>query len=307
MSTFTAKPIDELPEASALQDGSMIPICQSGAAKRLSGANLKAYAAAAGKAQAEAALGNMIVEVVALEEGATATVTKTVDPDTGVIKLTFGFPPGSGGGIPTVNIISYVNGDPVSFTLYKDQWDGTTYELSCLGYKLISAEDGVQLGLDSTASAVNNQYVIEAALTMPQASTVEAKPADNTAGRVNVKISAVKVPPTDITIALFGLEEAERVMVTQTAITGVTVPVTGEKPVKTIDNTQFTGTITWDPSVSTFAASTVYTATITLVAKPGFKLNGVAANSFTVAGASSVSNSASSGVVTAKFPATASA
>jgi hypothetical protein len=52
-----------------------------------------------------------------------------------------------------------------------------------------------------------------------------------------------------------------------------------------------------------FAASTVYTATITLTAKTGYTLQGVAANYFTVAGATSVSNSANSGVITASFPA----
>jgi hypothetical protein len=48
----------------------------------------------------------------------------------------------------------------------------------------------------------------------------------------------------------------------------------------------------------------VYTATITLTAKTGYTLTGVTANFFTVAGATSVSNSADSGVVTAVFPAT---
>ena len=83
------------------------------------------------------------------------------------------------------------------------------------------------------------------------------------------------------------------------------VPGVGEKPVTAItEGKQFTGTVTWSPEVSTFAASTVYTATITLTPKVGYKLDGVAANFFTVAGATSVSNGANSGVVTAVFPAT---
>ena len=45
-------------------------------------------------------------------------------------------------------------------------------------------------------------------------------------------------------------------------------------------------------------------ATVTLTPKVGYKLDGVAANFFTVAGAASVSNGANSGVVTAVFPAT---
>jgi hypothetical protein len=58
---------------------------------------------------------------------------------------------------------------------------------------------------------------------------------------------------------------------------------------------------------ATFSYSTAYTATITLTPKTGYTLTGVAANFFTVAGATSVSNSAGNGVVTAVFPATASA
>jgi hypothetical protein len=90
------------------------------------------------------------------------------------------------------------------------------------------------------------------------------------------------------------------------AIEGVTVPVTGGTPVTTITgNAQYSGTVVWSPSVSgTFAASTAYTATITLTAKEGYTLHEIAANFFTVAAATSVSNAANSGVVTAEFPKT---
>ena len=92
-------------------------------------------------------------------------------------------------------------------------------------------------------------------------------------------------------------------------IAGVTAPVTGATPVTTIIETaQYTGTITWHGSGApvTFAAGVVYTATITLTAKSGFTLTGVATDFFTVAGSTSDTNTASSGVVTAVFPATAS-
>jgi hypothetical protein len=90
-------------------------------------------------------------------------------------------------------------------------------------------------------------------------------------------------------------------------ITGIAPPFYTANPVTTITGTsQYTGTVTWNPSDSTFAATTVYTATINLTAKSGYTLTGVTANFFTVAGATSVSNSADSGVITAVFPATAS-
>ena len=90
------------------------------------------------------------------------------------------------------------------------------------------------------------------------------------------------------------------------AIQGLTVPATGETPVTAItENAQYSGTVSWSPNHSTFAASTVYTATISLTAKSGYTLDGVSANLFTIAGATSVSNVANSGIITAVFPATA--
>lgn len=205
----------------------------------------------------------------------------------------------SGGGT------SYVVGLPVALTL--TGWDpdaqGTTYKLKAEGYKI--GAGGVQLGLPSDSSTVNTQAVVAAALTIVNTAVYAPNKDTNTAGYTEITISAVTAPSRDLTVAIFGLVEAERVTVTEAAIEGVTAPVVGEKPVTAItEGKQFTGTVTWSPEVSTFAASTVYTATITLTPKVGYKLDGVAANFFTVAGAASVSNEANSGVVTAVFPAT---
>ena len=94
--------------------------------------------------------------------------------------------------------------------------------------------------------------------------------------------------------------------VTTKAIPGVTVPATDATPVTTITaTTQYTGTVTWAPAHDPFEAGTVYTATITLTAKAGYTFTGVAASFFTVSGATTVTNAADSGVVTAEFPAAA--
>jgi hypothetical protein len=91
------------------------------------------------------------------------------------------------------------------------------------------------------------------------------------------------------------------------AIPGVTAPVTGATPVTAITPTaQYTGTVTWAPTDSPFKGGTAYTATITLTAKTGFTLTGVAADFFTVASATAI-NPINSGVVTAVFPETAAA
>lgn len=206
----------------------------------------------------------------------------------------------SGGGSP-----AYVVGLPVALTL--TGWDpavqGTTYKLKAEGYKI--GAGGVQLGLPSDSSTVNTQAVVAAALTIVNTTVATPNKNTNTAGYTLITISAVTAPSRELTVAIFGLEEAERVTVTEPVIGGVTAPVVGETPVTAItEGKQFTGTVTWSPEVATFAASTVYTATITLTPKAGYKLDGVAANFFTVAGATSVSNGANSGVVTAVFPAT---
>jgi len=87
------------------------------------------------------------------------------------------------------------------------------------------------------------------------------------------------------------------------AIQGLTIPATGGTPVTSItENAQYSGTVTWSPNHSTFAASTVYTATITLTPKTGFTLTGVAANFFKVSGATAT-NSSNSGIINAVFPA----
>ncbi len=109
-------------------------------------------------------------------------------------------------------------------------------------------------------------------------------------------------------------DETETVADTDTivdiaAISGLTIPVLGETPVSSIaDTAEYTGTVTWDGGwdwSSYFGGEKAYTATITLTAKSGYTFTGVVADFFTVAGASTVSNAAGSGVITAVFPATA--
>ena len=207
----------------------------------------------------------------------------------------------SGGGSPT-----YVVGAPVLFTL--TGWDaaeqGTTYTLTAEGYKI--GANGVQLGLPSDSSTVNTQAVIAAALTVVNTAVTAPNKKEGTVGFTTITISAVNAPSRELTIAIFGLEEAERVTVTEPVIEGIPAPVARKYPAKVVrEGRQFTGTVAWSPSAVAFNYATVYTATITLKAKVGYTFDGVAENFFTAAGATSVSNAANSGVVTAVYPATA--
>lgn len=201
---------------------------------------------------------------------------------------------------------AYVVGAPVLFTL--TGWDtaeqGTTYTLTAEGYKI--GENGVQLGLPSDSSTVNTQAVIAAALTIVNTKVTAPDKEKNVAGFTEITISAVNAPSRDLTVAIFGLEEAERVTVTESAIEGIPAPVARKYPAKIVqESRQFTGTVAWSPSAVAFNYATVYAATITLKAKVGYTFDGVAENFFTAAGAASVSNAANSGVVTAVYPATA--
>ncbi|MDR1158036.1 MAG: polysaccharide deacetylase family protein [Oscillospiraceae bacterium] len=86
-------------------------------------------------------------------------------------------------------------------------------------------------------------------------------------------------------------------------------PRTGNTPVRTITtSSQYAATVAWSPSHPTFRADTVYTATITLTPKPGWKLDGVPANWFRIyyptGGAVQVTHEAGSGILTHTFPAT---
>jgi hypothetical protein len=95
-------------------------------------------------------------------------------------------------------------------------------------------------------------------------------------------------------------------VVTIAAIPGVTPPATGQAPVTTVGVTaQYTGAVLWSPLLmGTFAAYVPYTATITLNPSPGYTFAGVAADFFTVAGATSARNARTSAGGTAVFPAT---
>ena len=88
------------------------------------------------------------------------------------------------------------------------------------------------------------------------------------------------------------------------AIEGATAPVAGAIPVSAItDSAQYTGTVTWLPANNPFTALAVYTASINITPKANYTLGCVAANFFTVDGATAT-NPANSGNVTAVFPAT---
>lgn len=94
------------------------------------------------------------------------------------------------------------------------------------------------------------------------------------------------------------------VLITISAIEGVTIPVAGAIPVETIIETdQYTGSVIWNPSDANFEEGTTYFATIFIRPKENYTLSGLPANFFSVAGADT-SNGRNSCQVLAIFPAT---
>jgi len=129
-----------------------------------------------------------------------------------------------------------------------------------------------------------------------------------TGGSLTVTVSKTgyNIYPPSKQVTIYYYDAPSDDLVTEKAITGLTPPVTGATPVTAITNTtQYTGSVTWSDTPTTFAGETVYTATITLTVKSGYTLTGLASDFFTVAGSTSVSFT-SPNTVTVVFPATAS-
>lgn len=110
------------------------------------------------------------------------------------------------------------------------------------------------------------------------------------------------------------LGDVTPVTVTAGAITGVTAPVKDAAPVKTVTGTTYTGTVAWtetvggDPVGAKFAASTAYTATVTLTPNAGYTFLNIAANGMTIDGGTAAATSdRGSNVSVVNFAATAGA
>lgn len=116
----------------------------------------------------------------------------------------------------------------------------------------------------------------------------------------NLQLETGKVQTMKKTVTLFAVSvmlafsfqpNASASMVTLSNIV-VKAPVTGAVPTNCISgsSTQYTGTVLWNPSGTTFVASTVYTAMVALVVKSNFTFSGLAPGFFVVTNASTCSN-----------------
>ena len=84
-------------------------------------------------------------------------------------------------------------------------------------------------------------------------------------------------------------------------LTTISISTISAKP----SSSQYTATLVWNGNLSIFSGDTVYAATIHIIPKSGYTLNGVPSNFFKVSGAATTLNKANSGIVWAIFPSTA--
>lgn len=83
----------------------------------------------------------------------------------------------------------------------------------------------------------------------------------------------------------------------------IDLPLNQRTPdVAAIETDEYTASVSWSPADTTFKEGVTYSATITITPKKGYTLTGVAKDAFSVSGATTVTNDADSGVITATFP-----
>jgi len=184
----------------------------------------------------------------------------------------------------------------------------------------------------NTTVAVNSVTLNKPTLTLPQGASETLTATVNPSNATNKNVTWVSDDTDVATVNASGVVTAANTgtaTITVTTVSGsktaeceVTVTPPGPTdineiplaqphllaaPQMSIETTQYTGVVSWSPAVAaggTFAASTIYTATIALTAKPGYTL-GVAANFFSVEHATSVTFNAGTSEVTVVFPVTA--
>ena len=93
------------------------------------------------------------------------------------------------------------------------------------------------------------------------------------------EIAFSKADGTEVDNSTIGIDTNSATVSIVSAITGelavaITAPMKGKTPQSDITGTNYTGSITWDPAIAAggkFAASTEYTANVTLTAKDGYQ------------------------------------
>lgn len=239
---------------------------------------------------------------------------------------------------PATYDFNYYKGDTFEFRIYPKKNDGTVFDLS--GYNIpgnfantpdyfsdnSSPYDSAQFTLSTVRGASGSPIkcfarvsddgtFVQCAITPDKGNTLDStveyfydvevrKPAGSPGTGQYEVVNTLLTGKITITDQVTGANPSEYSTISNN-ILAITRPVKSAVPVTSIIETaEYSGSILWSGTPATFAANTIYTATVTITPKPGYKLAGMPANFFAVESATSVANSANLGTVTVVFPAT---
>lgn len=184
----------------------------------------------------------------------------------------------------------------------------TTETLAKANYQsAYSVQLGATGGSTMTWSIVSGS--LPAGLALSQSGVISGTPTESGTKTFTVQVSNEKGKASkEMTLTV------DPAKVNLPDINGVKAPVKGEAAVTAITaNDQYTGTVTWSPALvdGKFEAGIVYTAAISLTAKPNYTFTGLTASFFKVADSANTSctvgSDGTTATVTAAFPATAAA
>ena len=247
---------------------------------------------------------------------------------------------------PATYDFNYYKGDTFEFRIYPKKNDGTVYELS--GFKVptgfanapdyytdtVAPYDSAQFTISTvrgeTGSPIkgfarisDDGTFVQCAIRPTEGNTLVAgteyvydvevrKPAGSPGTGQYEVVHTLLTGTITITDQVTGAQPAEYATISNNMIFGIAKPVKDATPsINIIETAEYFGNpISWSPTPvdSKFAAETVYTATVVLNAKSGYRMFGTPSNFFTVENATSVSSvvnpTGAATTVTVVFPAT---
>jgi hypothetical protein len=193
-------------------------------------------------------------------------------------------PAGGGGGTPSPTVL--VAEIEVTSTAIEITVDNGTLSMTAVVSPAGATNQNVTWSVSGAAATINSSGLLTAITNGAVTVFAVAQDGSGVSGQLEITISG-QVPD----------------IVDYPTIAGVEMPAKwGSPDIRITETDQFTGTISWSPDDSPFGSSTSYTATITLTAKDGYTLTGIANNFFIVPGATTVSSVGH--IVTAQYPVT---
>lgn len=104
-------------------------------------------------------------------------------------------------------------------------------------------------------------------------------------------------------VALTRFSTVPDTLISLLSFDSIDLPLNQRVPdVAAIETDEYTASVSWLPEDTTFKEGVTYSATIIITPKKGYILTGVTKDAFSVSGATTVTNDADSGIITATFP-----